>query len=274
MKWTKTDSENHIDQNTGSLIIPKEIKEIESDAFINLPISLKSIEITNNETIIPKNCFENCVNLKSITFPFNNKQLNIGNKIFSIENNHMDQLFYLPVSIEIINGNKFYNNNKIEIPSTITSIGKNCFYECTSLQSLDIPSSIQQLEEFTFYACHSIKSLQLPTTITSLGTYCFGDCIALESIDIPSSISELPSYCFVNCSSLSMINLPSTISSIGNNCFDNCVNLQTIQLSTKLKEIPYACFNNCCSLTSVKIPKNIPFDEYAFEGCTKLKRKK
>ena len=257
MKWTKTDSENHIDQNTGSLIIPKEIKEIESDAFINLPISLKSIEITNNETIIPKNCFENCVDLKSITFPFNNNQLNIGNKIFSIENNHMDQLFYLPVSIEIINGNKFYNNNKIEIPSTITSIGKNCFEGCYYLKYLTLPELLTTIPHDIFSKTNQLKYLQISSQFITPEKTPFivrDNCLyslrlphsikqvngkyveSLKTFTIPSNVTKLSDYCFVHCKELTEIKGLEQIKEFGKESLNSIMNI-TVPIEDKWKTI-------------------------------------
>ena len=36
---------------------------------------------------------------------------------------------------------------------SVTSLGKNCFYYCSSLTSINIPSSVTSLERYCFFAC-------------------------------------------------------------------------------------------------------------------------
>ena len=91
------------------------------------------------------------------------------------------------------------------IPSSVTSLGENCFYGCSSLTSINIPSSVTSLGEYCFYYCSSLTSINIPSSVTSLGEWCFAECSSLASINIPSSVTSLGRFCFFGCSSLKTV---------------------------------------------------------------------
>ena len=70
----------------------------------------------------------------------------------------------------------------ISVPNGTTSLGNNCFYGCSGLESLEIPSSVTSLGIGCFYGCSSLVSLEIPSSVTSLGSSCFGGCINLSEI--------------------------------------------------------------------------------------------
>ena len=45
------------------------------------------------------------------------------------------------------------------IPKSVTSIGFECFRDCTSLVSIDIPSSVTELGEWCFLGCSSLETV-------------------------------------------------------------------------------------------------------------------
>ena len=56
---------------------------------------------------------------------------------------------------------------------SVTSLGGDCFYSCSSLTSINIPSSVTSLGEWCFYGCSSLTSINIPSSVTSLGYSCF-----------------------------------------------------------------------------------------------------
>ena len=106
---------------------------------------------------------------------------------------------------------------------TVTYLGNSCFYNCTSLTSINIPSSVTSLGDGCFKDCTSLTSIDIPSSVTSFGDYCFQNCTSLTSIDIPSSVTSLGDGCFQNCTSLTSINIPSSVTSLGDYCFQNCI---------------------------------------------------
>ena len=53
------------------------------------------------------------------------------------------------------------------IPSSVTSLGERCFYDCSSLTSINIPSSVTSLGVACFEGCSSLKTVtcEIPAPI-------------------------------------------------------------------------------------------------------------
>ena len=51
------------------------------------------------------------------------------------------------------------NASKIIIPNFVTTIGRDSFYGCETVESIDLPYSITYIESFAFEECKKIKSL-------------------------------------------------------------------------------------------------------------------
>ena len=88
----------------------------------------------------------------------------------------------------------------VEIPSSVTSLPNECFYNCYSLRSIEIPSSVTVLGDRCFIGCSSLTNIEIPSSVTRLGNYCFNGCTSLTSIEIPSSVTGLGLCCFTGCS--------------------------------------------------------------------------
>lgn len=59
-------------------------------------------------------------------------------------------------------GDYFFCYSKIksiEIPASVTRIGKNAFYQCTELTSIKIPYGVTEIEERTFCECYSLVNV-------------------------------------------------------------------------------------------------------------------
>ena len=116
----------------------------------------------------------------------------------------------------------------INIPSSVTSLGDDCFNGCTSLKSITIPSSVTTLGKNCFASCYELTSITIPSSVTKLGDLCFGTCAKLTSITIPSSVTKLGEACFKLCVGLTSITIPSSVTSLGSYCFRECRSLESI----------------------------------------------
>ena len=107
-----------------------------------------------------------------------------------------------------------YNQNltQITIPSTVnidfkdysvTSIGNSAFKN-SSLESIVISRSITMIGDQAFYGCSSLQSVVFEngSSITSIGNSAFSNCTSLNSITIPASVINAGSSAFSNCNSL------------------------------------------------------------------------
>ena len=142
----------------------------------------------------------------------------------------------------------------ITIPSSVTSLGGDCFYYCSGLTSITIPSSVTSLGSHCFYYCSGLTSITIPSSVTSLGGYCFSGCSGLTSITIPSSVTSLGDYCFSGCSGLTSITIPSSVTSLGGACFEYCQNLESVIFKGKYCDYCYYSHLEIPTTCIIKVP--------------------
>lgn len=75
------------------------------------------------------------------------------------------------------------------LPSTVTVINDNAFFNCTTLTSVSIPEGVTLIGEYAFSGCSGLASLTLPLSVDSIGLYGFYDCGGLRHI---YSMNPLP----------------------------------------------------------------------------------
>ena len=111
----------------------------------------------------------------------------------------------------------------LDIPSkidgyTVTSIGGQAFYDCTSLTSITIPGSVTEIGS-AFSGCTSLTSVTIPDSVTKINGFTFDGCTALTSITIPDSVTKIGDAAFRSCTSLTSIILPDSVTELGSHAF-------------------------------------------------------
>lgn len=164
------------------------------------------------------------------------------------------------------------NLAKITFPENDIQIKARAFEKCTKLEEITLRRGSFGKSAFTF--CTRLKRVSL-TEIPVLEEHLFEGCSALEefSCDFPEATLEIKTSCFSGCRKLSHIDLRN-VQKIAPYAFENCDSLQTITLSENAFLEAHA-FQDCSSLTEICIlgnPAKLKLQEYAFSGCTALKR--
>ena len=165
---------------------------------------------------------------------------------------------------------RVYTNaiQKIELGSSVTSIGSNAFSNCFSLASITIPMDITSIAGNAFSACYSLVSITIPRDVTSIAGTTFSACYSLTSIMIPSSVTSIGSSAFQNCYNLASIIIPSSVTSIGASMFTKCYSLASIIIPIGVTSIGATAFSDCYSLASITIPGSVrSIATTAFANC-------
>ena len=82
-----------------------------------------------------------------------------------------------------MNGDSNYYYNDLDIKRinfdgapNLSVIGKQAFYNCESLESLNIPDTITEIGEEAFTMCYSLKTVIVPGSVITIGDYAFDSC--------------------------------------------------------------------------------------------------
>lgn len=161
--------------------------------------------------------------------------------------------------------NKHKTITDIELPNSITSIGKYAFMNST-LKEITIPNSVTEIEEEAFNGCAKLTSVTIGEGVKSIDKSCFYGCDALtktnytgdiagwcgikfgneganpiflshnfyinnveiKDLVIQKSATSIGSYAFYDCESLTSITIPNSVTSIGALAFANCPNVTSL----------------------------------------------
>ena len=195
--------------------IPNSVTTIGASAFEGCS-GLTSVSIPSFVTTIGASAFEGCSGLTSVSIP--SSVTTIGASAFyrcsSLEKIDVAENNTVYASIAGILYSKSLNTillcpegkkGKIEIPSSVTTIGDYAFYCCRGLTSVSIPSSVTTIGDYAFYCCRGLTSVSIPSSVTTIGDYAFYCCRGLTSVSIPSSVTTIGDYAFCYCNQLKSV---------------------------------------------------------------------
>ena len=281
-KNEKTLIQYAIGKQATSFTIPNSVTSIGGDAFYGCS-SLTSVTIPDSVTYIGGNTFYNCTSLTSITVDENNKYYkSINGNLYTKDEKTLIQYaigkdatsFTIPNSVTSIGGDAFYGCSSltsVTIPDSVTSIGSSAFSGCSSLTSVTIPYSVTSIGYRAFYNCSSLTSIVIPDSVTSIGGWAFYNCSSLTSIVIPDSVTSIGGWAFYECTSLTSITIPNSVTSISQSAFEGCSSLTSVTIPDSVTSIGGWAFYECTSLTSIEIPAGVTsIGPRTFWGCTSL----
>ena len=168
---------------SANIKIPSSVKTIKKGAFSACG-SLESVIIPGSVTSIEAHAFQFCINLTSIVIP--DSVTNIANNAFWC----CFSLSKVVVGGGITELKKQFSGlsiKEVEIRNGVTTIGRDAFRGCGSLESVIIPESVTSIEEFAFRNCKNLTSIVIPDSVTNLASNAFLGCTSLSKIILKSS---------------------------------------------------------------------------------------
>lgn len=172
----------------------------------------------------------------------------------------------------VFNGWTGYSNLvSVEMPHSITNIGKKAFYGCKNLKMTELSTGVTVIGDWAFYNCKSIGLTELPAGVTVIGDLAFANCTSLGLTELPAGISIIGSAAFIDCTNLALTRLPNGITYIKGLAFSGCTSLKRLAFPDSLISIGNAAFEGCTGLESLEFPGSLnAIGGNAFFGCTSL----
>ncbi|KAL7717901.1 hypothetical protein QTN25_004604 [Entamoeba marina] len=298
-----------------SIELPTSLNIIKENCFYLCEI--ESIEIPTTIKSIGLNCF---LANKSLT----HFKLQSNEKEFKFKTTYNDLIFYQKYGINcsniVLTQESVYsimylpqeqkmNSDKLIIPNGIVEIMDFTFYKIF-IKSIVIPTTVTSIGNDCFSCCSGLKTLLIPTTIISIGINNFYGCDKLNNVSLPLNNNKYPfkvSYgdylvlkkCGIDCSNVMfddkdyseyskiMFNTIPLIyydktnqTTINFNIQTNIISLKSRYLSKhniyidvplNVSYLCNECFKDYSKLQLINIPTTVKYiGKHLIDGCTSL----
>lgn len=227
--------------NGSDIVVPNDIDGIPVTYVRGLTADLTSIKLPSSLIKIKDDAFNSMDTLKSLVIDGGAPNLNeLGERSFSGCSN-----------IEELD----LSNSKL------TSIPEGAFAYCKNLKTIKLPSTITSIGDEAFYNCQSLTNIEGldKCNLKSIGSAAFSNCKSLENLDFSqSTFTNVPSKAFYGCSALAKITLPDTLTTIGGYAFYACYGMPQLDLSnTALTTLENYALYQMRETTKLSLPDSI-----------------
>lgn len=208
------------------LQIPNVISKIGDRAFMNSNFKIEFVgEVFAEELVIGESAFEGAKNLGDLTLPAHTTI--ISDNAFA---NAKFGTLTLNEGIVSLGNYAFYNVNstkKLEIPTSVKTIGEYCFAFDNRGANVKLPASDSQLEsigKYAFYKNSKITDIVIPAGVVIIDDYAFYGAKNLDEVTFAegSSLKTIGAHAFdISGGKLETITIPKSVTSIGAYAFAN-----------------------------------------------------
>lgn len=155
-------------------------------------------------------------------------------------------------------GDRVFSNYRyltsVQIPGTVTEIGSNAFYNCTSLKSVTIqddkPSCVKKIGRQAFMFCSELTDIPILDSVTEIGSDAFHHCDELDTVTIPEGVTSIADGMFRYCYSLHTVTLPDSVTAIEARAFTGTA-LTQIHIPANVAQIGTDAFSECFALSTI-----------------------
>ena len=112
------------------------------------------------------------------------------------------------IAVTTIGRSAFFNNNsitKLTVSEGIKNIEASAFGCCYSLEKVDLPSSLTTIDDCAFDRCVITDTLIIPEGVERIGVFSFYGCDMLRTVVLPSTIKMIDEAAFNDCKLSSVI---------------------------------------------------------------------
>ncbi len=196
--------------------------------------------------------FNGCTSLCNISLGNNLKT--IGNYCFQQTGTSTSwQTLTLPETLTSIGTRAFYESgvSNVSIPSSVTSLGDNCFSNNTKLASVTVGGNCSVIPSGAFENCANLSSITLNEGVTKIADAAFANCTSLVSISIPSTVTQIGTYRWYGSSSSTATELP----------FYGCSSLKSVRFEDGSSSIALSSHCTSNASYSVSLFASCPLEE-------------
>ena len=140
-------------ENLSSVTVSEGVEKIDQNAFRACK-SLTSIALPASIGEVGAAAFFQCQALKSATFAAGDKQVKLGDNMFT-------QCYYLM---------------SVKLPQNIDCIGEGMFQNCLMLAGVEIPQGAESIGMSAFASCSGLTTVIIPDSVTTIGIAAFASC--------------------------------------------------------------------------------------------------
>lgn len=238
--------------------------------------ALETVVIGGNVAEIPASYFENCSNLKTVTFQ-GTALTNIGTSVFA--GTGIEEIAF-PDGVTDIQSGILANAkklNKVTLGNAVTNISALAFRNST-LANINFPATITNIGDMAFSGTNISGEIALPAELKTIGAQAFANCPNINCIKLPAATTRLGDGFVMGSAALAgfIVDAANENFEVLNNCIlqtKDAKTLVAVAPQCTMAEVggayetlaPYALYG-CKNVGKVNFPSCTNFGDYSLYG--------